>query len=285
MRIPRPLDLHPSRPAIILALVVSLACPGCAPGPTGSLVVIDPVLPYLSPEAARDFRASAAAWVELPAESPSAALYAALDQRKPASVILTPLLAGEATTVLGTDPALLVGTFGGGTATDAERSYVARFDPIDAASIGGDLVGRIMADREKAGTGGIAAGVFAGDGAVARAEAFVAAYARAGGPGEPVVETTDGEYSGPAAARLRSLDVACAYFAAPPKDLTRWLREALDPASFAVAETPFAGDGPALGVGASVTWDIRATVAAMRERMDSRRSGAFPGLWTAVAGP
>lgn len=251
-------------------------------GPAGSVAFVDPVLAYLSPGTVRSFSAVAGEATVLPDTGPQAALYAALDDAAPATVFLTPLLGSEIRTILSRDDRTRVAYVGTASPEPDPRLYAAILSSADAAAAGGRL-----AAEEASRLGGAApvrvAAVFSGaDDAGARAAAFVAAYASAGGTDEPIVESTAAGFSQAVAERLRAMDVRVAYIAAPPGDTERWAVEAFDPYAFVACEYALPADRPASSVDAFVAWDVAKTLANLGDSLSQGRPGSIPGAWKTI---
>ena len=268
-------------PAVMAA---ALAC-SCG-GLDGSLAVVDPVLAYLSPGAAEAFGSYAEAVVVLPDEDASAALYAAIDSRSPETLFLSPLLVAEIPYILARGGETRVACVAAEAPASDPRVCAAVFSPVGAASVAGAVAaGEAIRLAGNAAPPIVAAVLSSGDEARA---AFVAAYAAAGGPGEPVVELADGGFSQAAADRLAAMDVRIAYVSVPPDQAARWLEAALDEYAFRIVAEAVPADGPIVaGVGparpydVTIAWDFEATLADLTELLRSGGSGAVPGSWKA----
>ncbi len=251
-------------------------------GPAGSVAFVDPVLAYLSPGTVRSFSSVAAEAIVLPDTGSQAALYAALDDAAPEAVFLTPLLGSEIRTILSRNGGARVAYLGTASPEPDTRLYAAVFSSADAAAAGGRL-----AAEEASRIGGASpvrvAAVFSGaDDTGARAAAFVAAYASAGGIGEPIVEFSAAGFSQAVAERLRAMDVRAAYIAASPGDTERWAVEAFDPYAFVACEYALPADRPGSSADAFVAWDVARTLADLGESLSEGRPGSIPGAWKTV---
>lgn len=278
-QVPGSVERRRSARSLRLSATLSAALACSCGGLAGSLAVVDPVLAYLSPAAAEAFGSYAEALVVLPDEGASAALYAAIDARAPATLFLSPLLASEIPYILARDGSTRVACVAITAPAPDPRLCAAVFSPADAASVAGAMAAEEAIRLARNASPPVVAAVLS-SGDEAR-EAFVAAYAAAGGPGEPVVELAEGGFSKAIAERLRTMDVRVAYVSVPPDQTARWLESAFDGYAFRIVAEAFPADGLRLSSDATIAWDLDATLAELAGLLRSGGSGNVPGRWKA----
>lgn len=277
-----PTTLRLSAALAAVAAALSFSCGALE----GSLAVVDPVLAELSPDAAEAIGSYAGAIVVLPDEDASAALYAAIDARDPETLFLSPLLAAEIPYILARGGDARVACVAASAPAPDPRLCAAVFSPVDAAALAGAIAAEEAIRLSRTATPIVAAVLSSGE---AARDAFIEAYAAAGGPGEPVVELADGGFSQAAADRLDSMDVRVAYVSVPPDQNARWLDSALGEYAFRIVAEAIPADGPLVGgfvpvrsADAVIAWDLEATMAELSEFLRSGGSGTVPGRWKAV---
>jgi len=251
-------------------------------GPAGSLAIVDPVFAYLSPESMASFATTAREMTVLPESNLSASLYAVIDTKKPETVILSPLLASEITSILGRNDETRVAYLGPAPIQPHPRLYAALFSSVDAAEMAGRLAAVEASRLSGEGLVRVAA-VFSGSSEQEKlSEAFSRSFSEEGGPGTPLVELAPAGFSQDSADRLRALDIRIAYIAASPRDTNRWIRQGFDQYSFVIAENPLPSRPTDSRPDAFVCWDIDATLDMLEKNLSDGMAGVSGGRWKTV---
>lgn len=253
---------------LLLVLVSS-----CTRGLPDSLVVLDPVLPVIAPEATATLSRYGRRTVVLPYEA-SENLYTLLAAESPAIVILSPLLAPELNRILDSAPGTQVLYMGSFKPTPREGLYSADFSSADAAS----LAGTVLAEHSQGLPEGIlCAGIFM-SGAEEAAERFVASYLAVNSGNKPIIEYIATPWSASTANRLKSLDIRQAYIAIQGKDAARWAREAFTGSSYVLLESALGKEiDPSLD--ALIVWDIEQSLKALIKALAVTESASIGGTW------
>lgn len=245
------------------------------------MAIIDDSFAYLYPKTAQAFSKIADTLTILPRSEASTALYAALDEEEAHTFYLSPLLASEISTILSRNDASRVAYMGTATLPVNPRLYAAIFSSLDAA----DLAAKFLAAHRDSKTDpeqARIAALFTGSEADLRAETFMKAYLKAGGPGELIVRTTPEGYSQTLAEELLSLDIGSGYVSSTPADTQRWLTQGFDPYAFVIVENALPdSDSLTMAYGA-VAWNVEATLASLHQKLSQGQTGQSPGTWKII---
>jgi len=218
----------------------------------------------------------------LPESDLSAALYAVIDTEKPDSVILSPLLASEISSILGRNDTTRVAYLGTAPLEAHPRLYAALFSSVDAAETAGTLAAAKTSKLSGEGADRVVVVVSGSTESEVLSAAFSRAFAEAGGQDTPLVELAPQGFSQESADRLRALDVRVAYVAASPRDTDRWVREGFDRYAFIIAEYPLPSGSPGSWADAFVCWDIDATLEVLGKNLVTGLPGVSGGRWKTV---
>ncbi len=270
------------RLAILASILAATLAASCGGAGSRGLALTDPVLELLSPGAEAAYRRAAGSLVTLESENLSARLYEAIDREDPAWVLLSPLLASEIRGILDSSPGIRVGWAGPAEPPPDERLALSVFDRLDAAALAAGLLAAEARRLSGTGPAPLSAAVFAGEGAAARAEAFLDAWKAAGGPGEPVMREAQGGFSPAIASELRLLDIRAAYVSSDSGETERWLAECFDQGAFLAAETPLPSADPASKAAVMVCWDLESTLESLVGRLGRGVAGRENGVWMAL---
>jgi hypothetical protein len=255
----------------LIALLVSVG--SCSRSLPGSLVILDPVLPVIAPEAATAFMRQGRKTVTVPYEA-SENLYALVAAEAPAILFLSPLFAPELNRILDSSPGTKIVYLSGHAPPAREGLYSASFSSADAATLAGSVLAR---KAQTLSEGILCVGLFL-NGAEEAAEHFVASYL-AGKPGnKPIIEYSATPWSASTANRLKALDIRQAYIAIPGKDAARWAREAFASSTNVLLESALGGAvDPSLD--ALVVWDIENSLNALVKTLSVSESASIGGTW------
>jgi hypothetical protein len=260
-------------PASIIVLSFFLSTFSCAGGQAGSLVILDPVLPVMAPDAAAVISRYGRKAITLPFEA-SEVLYSAIAEEKPAVLFLSPLLAPEINRILDSTPGIRIVHAGSARLPSRDGLYSASFSSADAAG----RAGTVLADKARTlPQNFLCIGIFM-NGSEEAIRRFTDAYL-AGKPGnEPIIENITTPWSVALASKLRGLDVRLAYIAVPGKDAARWAREVFPGSSYVLLESAF-GDMSDPAVDAMLVWDIDSSLELLVSSLDAAASASIGGIW------
>lgn len=260
----------------LIVLLLLIASNACSKGLPDSLVVLDPVLPIIAPEAAAAIGRQGRHTIILPYEG-SERLYAVLATEAPAIVFLSPLLSPELDGILDSAPGAKVVYVGAYKPAPAAGLYSAGFSSADAA----ELAGKILADQSLALTGQVlAVGIFM-IGSEEAAERFVSSYMAGKSGNKPIIEYLASTWSAATANRLSTLDIRQAYIAIPGKDAARWSREAFATGTYVLLESALGGDlDPSLD--AMLVWDIEHSLTTLVKALNVTESASIGGIWKLI---
>ena len=248
----------------------------CTGGLPDSLVILDPVLPVIAPDAAAALSRQGSKTLVLPYEA-SENLYAVLAVEAPPIVFLSPLLAPELNRILDSAPTTKVVYVGGFQPIPREGLYSAGFSSADAAN----LAGTILAEKSRSLPEKVlCVGIFT-RGAEEAAERFVASYLAVNPENQPIIEYSATTWSASTANRLKARDIRQAYIAIPGKDAARWAREAFAESSYVLMESALGGDvDPSLD--ALVVWDLETSLKALVKALAVADSASIGGTWKVI---
>jgi len=262
---------HPGSLIAMLALLMSTGA--CTQGLPGSLVILDPVLPVIAPEAAEALDRYGRKTVTLPFEA-SETLYSVLAEEKPSILILSPLLAPELDRILDSSPDIKLVYAGGFEPAPRAGLYYAFYSSADAAG----MAGAALADHaQPLPRDVLCAGIFlnGSEEAIAR---FSDSYV-AGKPGNtPIIENIATSWSAATANRLKALDIRQVYIAIPGKDGVRWAREVFPGSSYVLLESALGGVFDP-SVHALLVWNIDSSLKALVSTLDASESASIGGTW------
>lgn len=255
----------------LLALLVSAG--SCTRSLPGSLVVLDPVLPVIAPEAASALGRHGRKTMILSYEA-SENLYAVVAAETPNILFLSPLLAPELNRIVDSAPETKVLYVGSTDPAPREGLYSARFSSADAA----ELAGTVLASQAQTLPEGVlCVGIFT-SGAEEAAERFVSSYVAGKSVNKPIIEYIAANWSATLANRLKALDIRLAYIAIPGKDAARWAREAFAESTYVLLESALAEEvDPALD--AVLVWDIENSLQALVKTLAVTESASIGGIW------
>ena len=255
-------DQAPRRIACAIVLSVVAALCACSAG-SGGLAILDPAMAVLLQDSVQLYRKTAGELLVLPTEDPSAALYAELDKRDPAWIILSPLLAQELSSIRKAKPDIPIAICTQEPVDPAYKTCSSVFTREEAAKLAAVSIAQHTAQ------GGLTLALFSGPGSDEAAKAFNQAWIDAQAPGEPVLRIVSGGFSVEIATELRNLDVSAAYIDVPPAQSALWATRAFDESTFVALALPFGLKPGYGGSDALIVWDIQSALSRLKTRIIS----------------